>query len=227
MATYAVIGLGRFGYRLATLLADSGAEVIAIDRKREIIEAIRDRVTVAVCLDSTDEDALRAQGVDEADVAVVGIASDFEDGALTTVTLKQMGVPHVISRATTSVRGQILARIGADDVVNPERESAERWRNRLLAPRIMESIELAEGYSLAQVPAPKAFAGKTLEQLQVRKRYRLNVVAIRRTAPGGADGAAAPRQMVITVPMADTTVQAGDVLVVVGDDAAIRDLPGD
>ncbi|HET6429548.1 MAG TPA: TrkA family potassium uptake protein, partial [Phycisphaerae bacterium] len=127
MATFAVIGLGRFGYRLSTLLAEGGAEVIAIDSRRDLVESIRDRVTVAVCLDTTDEEALRAQGVDRVNVAVVGIGDDFEANALATVILKQIGVPRVISRATTTIRAQILSRIGADDVVNPERESAERW----------------------------------------------------------------------------------------------------
>jgi len=225
MDTFAVIGLGRFGYGLATLLAEGGAEVIAIDRKRELIEAIRDSVTVAVCLDSTDEQALRAQGVDRVSVAVVGVGADFEAAALTTVILKQMGVPHVITRATTTIRGQILSRIGADGVVNPECESAERWRSRLLAPTIMERIELAEDYSLVQLPAPKAFFGKTLAGLQIRKKYRLNVVAIHR---GDAAQAEEPdKHEVISVPMADTVVREGDVLLVIGHDDAIRALPTD
>lgn len=228
METFAVIGLGRFGYRLATLLADSGAEVIAIDRRRELVEAIRDSVTVAVCLDSTDEEALRAQGVDRVGVAVVGVGGNFEAAALTTVILKQMGVPHVITRGTTTIRGQILSRIGADDVVNPERESAERWCSRLLAPTIMERIELAEGYSLAQLPAPKAFFNKTLADLQVRKKYRVNVVAVHRSqeAPGAAEGKP-EGHAVISVPMADTAIREGDVLLVIGNDDAIRALPAE
>jgi len=226
MATFAVIGLGRFGYRLSTLLAEGGAEVIAIDSRRDLVESIRDRVTVAVCLDTTDEEALRAQGVDRVNVAVVGIGDDFEANALATVILKQIGVPRVISRATTTIRAQILSRIGADDVVNPERESAERWSDRLLAPGIMERIELAEGYSLSQLIAPKSFFDKSLEQLDMRKKYKINVVAIRRTVQK-TDGQSAqrPERFVISVPMPDTAIQEGDILVVIGSDEAIHALP--
>jgi len=226
MATFAVIGLGRFGYRLSTLLAEGGAEVIAIDSRRDLVESIRDRVTVAVCLDTTDEEALRAQGVDRVNVAVVGIGDDFEANALATVILKQIGVPRVISRATTTIRAQILSRIGADDVVNPERESAERWSDRLLAPGIMERIELAEGYSLSQLIAPKPFFDKSLEQLDLRKKYKINVVAIRRTVQK-TDGQSAqrPERFVISVPMPDTAIQEGDILVVIGSDEAIHALP--
>jgi len=226
MATFAVIGLGRFGYRLSTLLAEGGAEVIAIDSRRDLVESIRDRVTVAVCLDTTDEEALRAQGVDRVDVAVVGIGDDFEANALATVILKQIGVPRVISRATSTIRAQILSRIGADDVVNPERESAERWSDRLLAPGIMERIELAEGYSLSQLIAPKSFCDKSLEQLDMRKKYKINVVAIRRTVQKtDAQGAQRPERFVISVPMPDTAIQEGDILVVIGSDEAIHALP--
>ncbi len=226
MERFAIIGLGRFGYRLATLLAEAGAEVIAVDRRRDIIEQVRDKVTLAVCLDSTDENALKAQGIDKADVAVVGIGAAFEDSALTTVLLKQIGVPRVISRATTGVRAQILTRIGADDIVNPERESADRWRNRLLAPSIMERIELAEGYSVTQIAAPQSFFGKSLQELDIRKKHQVNVVAIRRTqAETDAEGIRRTRQFVISVPMADTKIEEGDILLLIGSDDAMESFP--
>jgi trk system potassium uptake protein TrkA len=223
METYAVIGLGRFGARLAMLLAEAGAEVIAVDRNRDLVEDIRDRVSLAVCLDSTEEPALRAQGIDKVDVAVVGIGADFEDAALTTALLKQMGVRRVISRAASEIRARILSRIGADDIVNPEKESAERWCGRLLAPEIMARTELAEGYSLVQVAAPGSFHHKTLEDLAVRKKHRVNIVAIRRTV-GAAEGDAV-RHQVISVPMPDTVIEPGDVLVLIGADEAIEAFP--
>jgi len=224
MDTFAVIGLGRFGYRLATILTEAGAEVIAIDRDREIIEQIRDRVTVAVSLDSTDELALRAQGVDKVDVAVVGIGTAFEASALTTIVLKQIGVPKVIARAATNIRGQILSRIGADGIVNPERESAERWGSRLLAPAIMQQIELAEGHSLAQVPAPAAFFQKTLSQLDIREKYHVNVVAIRR--PISTDEPKKP-EVVISVPLPDTVILPKDILLLIGSNESIKEFPAD
>lgn len=223
MESFAIIGLGRFGFRLATILTEAGAEVIAIDKDREIIEQIRDKVTVAVSLDSTDELALRAQGVDKVDVAVVGIGTAFEASALTTIVLKQIGVPRVIARAATGIRGEILSRIGADDIVNPERESAQRWGSRLLAPAILQQIELAEGHSLAQVPAPSAFYNKTLAQLDIRRKYQVNVVAIRR--PVTTDEPGKQPEVVISVPLPDTVILPKDILLLMGSNESIKDFP--
>jgi len=228
MERFAVIGLGRFGMRLATSLADVGAEVIAIDRDREIVEQVKDRVTLAVCLDATDEQALRAQGIDKVDVAVVGIGGNFEEGVLSTVILKQIGVPRVISRATTSVRGQVLSRVGADDIVNPERESAERWRTRLLAPAVLERSVLADGYSLVQVTAPRSFHSQTLQELHVGSRYRVLVVAIRRqVGVTDSDGATQMRETILSAPGPTTAVQPDDVLVLIGSDEAIEAFPAE
>jgi trk system potassium uptake protein TrkA len=223
MERYAVIGLGRFGRRLAQLLTESGTEVIGVDRSREVIEAVGDKITRAVCLNCTDEAALRSQGIDEVDVAVVGIGTDFEDAVLTTVLLKQLGVPRVISRATSVMRANILARVGADEVVNPERESAARWRTRLVAPKVMDQIDLAEDCSLAQIAPPSHFVGKTLGQLDVRNTYQVQVVAIRRTAEDvDAEGQTRTRQYVISVPMADTEIRKDDVLIVIGSNDALK-----
>ncbi|MCD4825128.1 MAG: TrkA family potassium uptake protein [Phycisphaerae bacterium] len=223
METFAVIGLGRFGSRLARLLSAGGAEVIAIDRRKDLVESVRDDVARAVCLDAADEEALRKQGVEKVDVAIVGIGSAFEGAVLTTVLLKQLGVPRVISRATTSMRANILQRVGADDIVNPEQESADRWRSRLIAPSIAEKIELAEDFCFVQIGAPEHYAGKTLGELDVRKNFHIQVVAIRRTAEDvDADGVMRTREVVISVPMADTKIKSGDVLMMIGGDSAIQ-----
>jgi len=226
METFAVIGLGRFGMRLATLLTQAGAEVLAIDRRRDLVEAVRDTVALAVCLDCTDEQALRAQGVDKVGVAIVGIGADFENSALTTAILKQIGVPRVISRATSEIRAAILSRIGADEIVNPEKEAAERWCNRLVTPAVMSRIELAEGYSLVQVTAPDSFNGKSLAELAVRQKHQVNVVAIRRTTEQqDSEGRTKVRQHLVSVPMAETVIEKGDVLVLIGSDQAIETFP--
>ena len=226
MDRFAIIGLGRFGKRLATLLAEAGADVLAVDRRKELVESVRDKVSLAVCMDSTDEESLRSQGIDKVDVAVVGIGTDFEANMLTTVLLKDMGVAQVISRATTAMRGQILSHIGADALVNPEQEAAERWSSRLLAPAIIERIELAEGCSLAQLAAPEAFFGKTLQDLGVRQKYGVNIVAIRRTMiESTQSGSAKTHETLISVPMADTEIQPRDILVVIGSDEALQEFP--
>ena len=226
MERFAVIGLGRFGMRLATSLADAGAEVIAIDRDPDIVEQVKDRVTLAVCLDATDEQALRAQGIDKVDVAIVGIGANFEESVLSTVILKQIGVPRVISRATTSTRGQILSRVGADDIVNPERESAARWRTRLLAPTVLERSVLAEGFSLAQVEAPESFHNQTLAGLHVGSRYKVLVVAFRRAIrETDESGQTRTRETLISAPGPTSVVEPGDVLVLIGSDEAIEAFP--
>ncbi len=224
MEQFAVIGLGRYGSRLATMLTDAGAEVIAIDHDKSLVEALRDRVSLSVSMDSTDEEALIAQGIDKVDAAIVCIGTDFEASALTTVILKQIGVPRVISRATTNTRGDILSRIGADEIANPERESAERWRDRLLAPAMIERVIIGEGYSLAQFPAPPSFHNKSLKQLAVNSRYKVLVVAIRRES-GKEDGRKTSGKPVITVPGPDTVIYPDDVLLVIGSDEALKAFP--
>ena len=210
---------------LARLLAQDGADVIAVDSDKECVDAIRDQVSLAVCLDATDAEALKSQGIDKVDVAIVGVGDSFEDSVLATVTLKELGVPTVISRATSRVRAEILSRVGADDVVNPEKESALRWKSRLLAPSIMERIELAEGASLVQLESPESFHNKTLAQLDLRKGYRVNVVAIRRTVEEIEGGQTVTRQFVISVPAGDTAIKKGDTLILIGTDEAIENLP--
>ena len=227
MARFAVIGLGRFGGRLAELLAQAGAEVIAVDSNREIVESLGDEVSLAVCLDSTDVEALKSQGIDKVDVAVVGMGDNFEASVMTTVLLKKLGVPRVVSRAATVIRGDILRQVGADDIVNPERESAQRWCNHLLAPAIIRHLDLAQGYSLAQLSAPGSFHGKTLGQLALMQKYGVNVVAIRRKVPAHGAPGKVPQETVISPPMGSTVIQEGDSLLVVGSDSALRDLPSD
>ena len=223
MERFAVIGLGRFGKRLAILLSDAGAEVIAVDIDRELVDQVRDNVTVAVALNATDPEALRSQGIDRVDVAIVGMGDAFEDTVMTTVLLKQLGVSRVISRAATEIRASILRRVGADDVVNPERESAHRWCNQLLAPEIVSQFELGEGFSLAQIVAPESFYGKTLAELSLRQKHNVNIVAIRRK--DSTEDFDEEREAVISLPMADTLIKPGDLLLLVGSDESMRAFP--
>ena len=166
MKQFAVIGLGRFGQKLSIALAMSGAEVIAIDKNREQIELIRDQVSHAVRLDSTDDEALKAQGVDKIDVAIVSIGQGtgrgFESAILTVVNLRQMGVGQIYARAEDLIAGEVFSKVGATDVIYPEIESAQRWAYKLIAPQIGEKIDFAPGYSLARIKAPASFDNKTV-----------------------------------------------------------------
>jgi trk system potassium uptake protein len=224
MPRFVVIGLGRFGSRLARELSHAGVEVIAIDKNRRLVEEISKNVTLAVSLDSTDEQALRAQGVDKVDVAVVGIGQDFESNILTTVILKSMGVKYVCARAEQETHGRILSRIGADEIIFPEDESAHRWAFKLLAPQISERLEFAEGLSLAKYAAAASFVGKTLRQLDLRNKYHVNLIGVRHMSETMADTDPHSRQ-IINMPLPDTIIQTGDILWLVGRDEDLTVLP--
>ncbi|MBN1845876.1 MAG: TrkA family potassium uptake protein [Sedimentisphaerales bacterium] len=224
MQKFAVIGLGRFGSQLARALTRAGAEVIAIDKDPRLVDLLSSDVDVAVRLDSTDEHALREQGIDKVDVAVVGIGNDFEANVLTTVTLKSMGVKHLCARAEQETHGRILKRIGADEVIFPEDESAQRWSFRLMAPQIGEKIEFAPGFSLGQYTAPASFHGKTLLDLQLRKKYRVNLIGVRSLAAKGPEADKDKKHM-LKIPQPDTVIQEGDILWLVGRDDDLTQLP--
>lgn len=226
MRRFAVIGLGRFGQKLAIALAMSGAEVIAIDKNREEIELITDQVSHAVRLDSTDEEALKSQGVDKVDVAIVGIGQGgggFESAILTVVNLRQMGIKQIYARAENLIAGEVFSKVGATEVIYPEIESAERWAYKLIAPQIGEKIDFAEGYSLARIKAPASFNGKTVMDLQLRQKYNVNLVLIKRGE--NSKQTKAEKGKIINVPMPSTEVYEGDILMVAGSDVDLAKLP--
>ncbi|MDY0354480.1 MAG: TrkA family potassium uptake protein [Sedimentisphaerales bacterium] len=224
MRRFAVIGLGRFGQKLAIALAMSGSEVIAIDRDRNEVELIRDQVSHAVRLDSTDEEAMKAQGVDKADVAIIALGQEsFEAAILTVVNLRQMGVKQIYARAESLLAGEVFSKVGATEVIYPEIESAQRWAYKLIAPQIGEKIDFAPGYSLARVKAPSSFDGKTVMDLQLRQKYKVNLVIIKRSDE--AKARKDEKESIINIPMPDTIVYADDILMIAGSDADLARLP--
>lgn len=225
MKRFAVIGLGRFGQKLAIALAMTGAEVIAIDRDRTIIDQIRDQVSHAVRLDSTDEEALKAQGVDKVDCAMIGMGQGgraFESAILTVVNLKALGIERICARAQSLTAGQVFAAVGATDVVYPEIETAQRWAYKLIAPHVGEKIDFAPGYCLAKVKAPPSFDAKSLMELELRQKYNVNLIAITRAAVGEETKAS---KDTINVPTADTIIYEGDTLMVAGSEKDLATLP--
>jgi trk system potassium uptake protein TrkA len=201
---YAVIGLGRFGNSVAKSLTGLGFEVLAIDESEQRIQEASNFVTHAVQANSTDEEALRALGIRNFDVVIVAIGQDIQASILTTLILKEIGVPTLIVKAQNELHGKVLSRIGADKVVFPERDMGVRVAHHLVASNIIDYIELSEEYSIVELRASKAIVGKNLMQLDIRARYRCNVMAIK------SDG-----KMNIT-PNADDMIGENDVLVVVG-----------
>ena len=226
MKRFMVIGLGRFGQRLAQVLTEAGQEVIAIDNREELVERMRDEVALAVCLDATDPEPLKAQGAADVDGAVVCIGEDFEANALATSTLKSLGVPLVISRASTEIQRRILAAIGADRIVLPEEEVADRLAGQLANPNVLEQLELAEGHSLIQIRAPGAWQDRTLAEIDLRRKYEVNLVAIKRSVKArDARGGETVEQQVMDLPLAHTVIRENDVLIIVGATESLSKLP--
>jgi len=213
MGRFAVIGLGLLGRTLARELAARGAEVLAIDVNQRLVQSIAEEVALAVRMDSTDRDALTAQGVDKVDAAVVAIGENFQAAVLTTALLKELGVPRVISRAVTEDEARILKLVNADQVVLVEELVAKRLAQQITSPNLTEIVELSPGMSLARIEAGRDTWGKSLASVRFRQRYGLNVVAIIR--PGAAAPATLP-------PDPEDVIEEGDVLLVDGPDEAIE-----
>jgi trk system potassium uptake protein len=220
----AVIGLGRFGMELARQLGASPAQVIAIDSSRPLVDEVKEQVDAAVRLDATDEAALLAQDIDKVDVCVVAIGENFEAALLTTVIVKKLGCPRVICRAQTAFHAEIFRRIGADEVIQPEAQAGETLARRLGSPHLEDFIPLAPGFTLIEMHVPAKFRGKALRDLQLRNKYGINLVAIKRPLASGAEGSAR-QYTVISVPDPDDVIFPDDLLVVVGSNEALATLP--
>ncbi|MGE3335719.1 MAG: TrkA family potassium uptake protein [Rhodospirillaceae bacterium] len=205
-----MIGLGRFGSAMATTLAELGQDVIGVDGDAERVRQLADTVTQAVELDATDERALRSVGIQDVDVAVVSIGENIESSLLVVMQLRELGVKSIVAKAVTPLHGRILEKLGVTRVMFPEREMAVRIAHGLVMPNVIDYIELSREFSIVEVPAPDVFVGRTLKQLELRPKYGLTLIAIkRRPSPTTA-------QTTNISPSADEIIQAGDVLSLLG-----------
>jgi trk system potassium uptake protein TrkA len=174
-----VIGLGRFGYQVAITLTENGVEVMAVDSNEEIIELIKDQVTQAICLHVTDEASLRSIGVDEMDVAVVAIGEDLAQSITIAVFLKKgLNIPRVIARAVSDIHKDILKLVGADRVIQPEKEIAVRVADGISAS-FTDLVRVNKQFSIIQVVAPKTIVGKTIEQLDFLSAYNVLCIGVK------------------------------------------------
>lgn len=216
---FAIIGLGGFGYHLALSLAQSGVDVIAIDRQLSLVEGIKDDVTRSICLDSSKKDNLIAVSADKLDVAVVTIGeNDLEASILTTALLSQLGVPHVIARATNDLHAEILQMVGANEVINPEKDLAQRLASRITQRGLLALVPLSEdGVAISEIAAPEAFFSKSIVKLGIRTNYEVNIIAIKRTIRKfEEDGSEHEEETTQHNPGPNALIQPGDVLVCVG-----------
>ncbi|MBO7662936.1 MAG: TrkA family potassium uptake protein [Clostridia bacterium] len=204
MKSYIVIGLGRFGFELAVRLYACGEEVLAIDTDEAIVNRIADRVTRAVTADAQDYDVLARLGADHVDRAVVAIGSDLGASALITMNLKTLKVPYILCKAQNDTHKEILERLGANRVIIPERETADKLALGLTSTGIMEYIELSDEYGILEINAPLKWAGRSIRELNLRSRFGANVLATR-------EG-----EKLIIPPDIERPVRRDDVFVVLG-----------
>ena len=180
MKSYIVIGLGRFGAEIAAKLYECGEEVLAVDTDESIIDKIADRVTKAVACDARDRDVLEKLGAANFDRAVVAVGSDLAASALITMHLKALNVPFIMCKAHDDTYREILEKLGADRVIIPEREVADKLALGLTHAGVMEYIELSEEYGIVEMEPVSSWIGKSIQELELRTRYGANVIAIRK-----------------------------------------------
>lgn len=210
MKSYVVVGLGRFGSEVARQLHALGCEVLAMDTNAELVQEVSNGVTHAVVADGRDKGVLKALGIKEFDCAVVAIGDDLAASVLATMNLKELGIGHIVCKAHDDTHRRVLEKLGADRVVIPEKENAARLARSLSSPNVLDYIELSDDYGIVEVPVPKGWCGKSLKDLNVRAKLGVNILAIRRD--GGIN----------VSPGADFTFREGDVVVVLGDTAALE-----
>ena len=180
MKSILLIGLGRFGRHIAENLYELKHQVMAVDKKEDRVNAVLDFVTNAVIGDSTNEEFLKSLGVGNYDVCMVCIGDDFQSSLETTSLLKELGAKKVVSRAARDVHAKFLLRNGADEVVYPERQLAKWSAIRYTSDHIFDYVELGKEYSIFEIEIPKEWDGKTVSAIDIRGRFGINIMAIRR-----------------------------------------------
>lgn len=209
---FVVFGLGRFGRSVATALADGGCEVMAVDNNAEKVKDIAESVTYAVTCDVVDAEALEELGVGNFDGAIVAIGEDIEASVLVTILAKECGIPYVLAKAQNELHAKVLRKVGADLVVFPEKETGIRIANNLIAGNFFDAFELSSVFSLVELATPADWAGKSLIDLNLRAKRKLNVIGIRR------DG-----RLNIN-PEATEPLREEDILVVIGKNEELKKL---
>lgn len=212
MKQFAVIGLGRFGASVLQHLHALGHDVLAIDNDEKKVREMSAAATHVVCADAADEEAMRALGLRNFDVAVVSIGQDIEVSVIATLILKELGVRYVVAKAQNDLHGKILSKVGADRVIFPERDMGARVAHNLISSSVLDYIELSPEYSIIEIVATAEMVDNNLRQLEFRQKYGVNVLAIKRG------------DKIIVPPQADDRIAANDVIVVVGRNESIRRL---
>jgi trk system potassium uptake protein TrkA len=212
MKRVVVIGLGIFGFNIAKDLYENGFEVVAIDKNKEIIQKIRDFSTKAVLADGTDKEVIDSISIQPDDVVIVSFGEDLAASTLITLHLKEMKVKNIIVKAPNEDHKRVLEKVGATEVIIPEREMADKVAKSLISPNVLDYIPLSDEYTICEIVPPHSFMGKSIAELHLRSKYRIEVIAVRETLP----------ERLTMVPRADFVIKDSDVLVVIGREGDIQ-----
>ena len=212
MRRVVVIGLGIFGFNIAKDLFENGFEVVAIDKNKEIIQKIRDFSTKAILADGTDKEVMESIGIQEDDVVIISFGEDLAASTLITLHLKEMKVKNIIVKAPNADYKRVLERVGATEVIIPEREMADKVAKSLISPNVLDYIPLSNEYTICEIVPPSSFMGKSIAELHLRSKYHVEVIAVREMVP----------ERLTMMPRADFVIKDSDALVVMGKEGAIQ-----
>lgn len=208
--SFAVLGLGRFGTSVANALADMGFDVLAVDSDEEHISQLSESVTHAITGDVTNENLLKSIGIRNFDVAIVAIGDDIQNSILTTILLKEAGVPYIVSKAQNDLHARVLEKVGADRVVFPEKDMGIRVAHNLSKTNVLDFIELSKDDSIMEIIPPQKWIGKSLKDARVREEYGISVIAIKKGAS------------ILVAPKPDYVICSGNLLVIIGSNRDIQ-----
>lgn len=214
MRSFAVIGLGKFGFNVAKILYELGQEVTAIDEDKEIVQKIQEFSTQAVVTDATVAENLLALGVNNVDVAVVSMGEKMDASILIALHLKEMGVPEIWVKAINEDHGKILTRLGVTEIIHVEKGMAERIAQSLSRPNVIDYLPISDGYSIQEFAVPAAFTGKSLAELDLRRKYGVFVIAVKELIP----------ERVVLNPEAYFVFKDSDIMVILGSDVDLDKL---
>ncbi|MEG9296485.1 TrkA family potassium uptake protein [Mangrovibacillus sp. Mu-81] len=207
---FVVIGLGRFGGSIVRSLAEQGMEVMAIDQDEDKVNEFSSIASHAVVADSTDESVLKSLGIRNFDHVIVAIGDDIQSSVLTTLMLKEIGVKKITVKAQNDYHEKVLRKIGANQVVHPERDMGRRIAHNIVSNNVLDYLELSDEHSIMEIVANDQLVGNTLIDLDIRAKYGINIVAIKRDRD------------IIVSPQADEQIRVGDILIVIGADTDIN-----
>jgi len=205
MKRVVVIGIGIFGFNIVKTLYENGVEVIAIDKDKDVIQDVKDYCTKAIIADGLDKNIINAIGLQEDDIVIISFGENLAASTLMTLHLKQLKIKNIIVKAPNTEHKIILESVGATDVIIPEKEMANKLAKSLLSPNVIDYIPLTDDYLICEIAPPQSFVGKTLEELHMRTKYNINVIAIRDTLTDK-----------IQVTKADSVIKDSEALVVIG-----------